>query len=195
VYPADPDALKQQLHAYEHRAGAVGEPVGENLAGLITPHIDYGRGGSLSAALWRRAEPAVRAADVVVIFGTDHHGSPGRLTLTRQSYATPWGVLPTEQRAVDALVDVLGEEPCFAEELHHRAEHSVELAAVWLHHIRDGEPLPLVPVLCGHPGAYMRAGAIGAETPAGRAVAALREALAGRRVLAVAAADLAPAGP
>lgn len=204
VYPPEPERLTATLRAFEERV-AVAEEGSDGVVGLISPHIDYARGGPVYAALWRRAAPAVRAAEVAVIFGTDHSGAPGTLTLTRQAYATPWGVLPTDRLAVQAMAAALGEEAAFAEELHHRAEHSVELAAVWLHYVRDGVPCTVIPVLCGHPLPYMAA-ALGADTGeaeaarlawqrALEAVAVLRTALAGRQVIAVAAADLAHVGP
>ncbi len=204
VYPSEPEQLTAALRAFEERV-SVTEAEPEGLAGLISPHIDYARGGPVYAALWRRAAPAARAAEVAVIFGTDHSGAPGTLTLTHQAYATPWGVLPTDHAAVAAMAAVLGDEAAFAEELHHRAEHSVELAAVWLHYVRDGVPCTVIPVLCGHPLPFMAA-ALEADAPAGAetraawqraldALAALRAALAGRRVIAIAAADLAHVGP
>lgn len=207
VYPADPDELTSLLRSFEEQAEAV-EVADDSIAGLISPHIDYQRGWPVYARLWRRAAPALRAAEVVVIFGTDHNGSPGRLTLARRPYATPWGVLPPDIDAVEAMAAELGEEAAFGEELHHRAEHSVELAAVWLHHVRGGEPCVVIPVLCGHPLPYLigarsqRQGPDGdglgsepAAEAAQRAIRALREALHGRRVVAVAAADLAHVGP
>lgn len=192
VYPADPRALRDSLSSYD--GGGTPPRPPDAVAGVISPHIDYQRGGPVYARLWRAAQQAAREAEVVVVFGTDHSGGMGRITLTRQDYATPWGPLPTDTRARDAIAAALGED-AFVEELHHRLEHSIELATVWLHFARDGEPVPLVPVLCGHPGAAMAAGTIGPATPAGRAIAALRAALAGRRVLAIAAADLAHVGP
>ncbi len=155
VYPADRHTLATMLRGWERRASAVERDQRHRLAGLISPHIDFQRGGQVYGALWRAAAPALREADLVVIFGTDHHGAPGRLTITRQPYATPWGVLPAALDAVEAMAEVLGEEEAFVDELHHRDEHSVELAAVWLHHARDGRPVPVVPVLCGHPLAWM----------------------------------------
>jgi AmmeMemoRadiSam system protein B len=193
VYPADAEALGEMCRAFEADERRPSTPASA-VAGVISPHIDYQRGGPVYARLWQEARAAARAAEVVVVFGTDHSGGRDRITLTHQDYATPWGPLPTDARAHEAMVDALGAS-AFDEELHHRAEHSVELATVWLHYARDGEPAPLVPVLCGHPGASMAAGRIAPETPAGRAIAALRSALAGRRALVVAAADLAHVGP
>ncbi len=192
VYPADPEELSRTLADYCARAGPPPLlPAGAQVAGVVSPHIDYGRGWRTYALTWQAAAEACRRAEVAVVFGTDHGGGPGRLTLTRQSYATPFGVLPTDAEAVAALADVLGDEAAFAEELHHRGEHSVELPLVWLHHLRGGEPLPVVPVLCG---GLLHADA-GARERMEAALEALAQRLEGRRVLVVAGADLAHVGP
>ncbi|GAB4540668.1 MAG: AmmeMemoRadiSam system protein B [Anaerolineae bacterium] len=167
-----------------------------DIVGLISPHIDYMRGGPIYAGVWERAADAVRAADLVIIFGTDHTGSAGRVTLTRQNYATPYGVLPTDRALVDAIADAIGQESAFGEEIHHRGEHSIELAAVWLHHMRHGQPCQVVPILCGSFQHFVS----GQADPASDHVLdatlrVLREAMSGRRTLIVAAADLAHVGP
>ena len=132
----------------------------------------------------------------MIRFGTDHHGSAGTLTLTKQSYATPWGVIPTDGPVVDALVSALGKEATLAEELHHRGEHSIELAAVWLHFIRGGAPVPMVPIICGHFGTFVEGHLDPADhEPFAEAVKVLREVMRSRKTLVVAAADLAHAGP
>jgi hypothetical protein len=166
------------------------------IRGVVSPHIDYQRGGLVYAEVWRAAAHAAREAELVILFGTDHQGSDGTVTLTHQSYATPWGVLPTDRPVVEALVEALGEEAAFAEELHHRGEHSIELAAVWLHFVRDGQPVPVVPVLLGSFAAFIAGqGDPAAHEPFALALEVLREAMASRRTLVVAAADLAHMGP
>jgi AmmeMemoRadiSam system protein B len=118
------------------------------------------------------------------------------LTLTRQHYATPYGVLPTAVDVVNQLAKTLGESASLTEELHHRTEHSIELAAVWLHHIRDGEPCDVVPILCGSFHRFVQEDAdAAADARLNLALDALQEALQGRRTLVVAAADLAHVGP
>ena len=162
----------------------------------MSPHIDYERGGPVYAQTWQHAQQAVREADVVVIFGTDHAGSPGTLTPTRQDYATPWGTLPTDQGAVDRLEAAWGDESLYDEELHHRREHSIELAAVWLHYIRQGDPVALVPILCGSFLPFTAGDAHPRDRPQpSESIAALGDGLGGKRVLVVAAADLAHMGP
>lgn len=194
VYPRDPTELLAFIDTF--RTGNTEATSVGPIRGVITPHIDYRRGGAIYAQTWDRAAQAVQDAEVVVIFGTDHAGSGGSLTLTRQSYATPFGVLPTALEVVDAVGDAIGTDAAFAEELHHAGEHSIELAAVWLHAIRRRPPPAVVPVLCGSFYPFTE----GAADPAAferfeNALSALRQATAGQRVLVVAAADLAHVGP
>ena len=193
-YPADAKALRALLDGYLAAAGEAG-PAATG-CGLVSPHIDYARGGPLYARVWQRAAGVARAADLVVLLGTDHYGADGRLTLTRQHYSTPLGVLPTAQEVVDALAQALGEEEPFADELHHRSEHSIELSAVWLQHVRQGQPCPVVPILCGSFDHFVRGEAEPGQDPAMQVlVDTLRRATAGRQVLVVASADLSHVGP
>ena len=159
TYPADPIGLSTLLDGWLAEAGdadAADASIEQaRIRGVVSPHIDYRRGGPVYARVWRAARQATRQAQLVVILGTDHYGSPGQITLTRQSYATPYGVLPTDNAAVEALTQRIGEEHAFAEELHHVREHAVELSAVWLHHMRGGESVALLPILLGSPAQYV----------------------------------------
>jgi AmmeMemoRadiSam system protein B len=203
-YPEDPQELKRLLDGYLNQIGtSPDQPPAASPAirGLVSPHIDYARGGSIYAQVWSRAAQAARKADLALILGTDHYGGEATVTLTRQNYATPYGALPTAGDVVDNLAQAVGKETAFAQELHHRTEHSVELAAVWLHHMRGGEPCEIVPVLCGSFRNCIQGGADTApdrliDAPFdGALVDAFHRATAGRRVLVVAAADLAHVGP
>jgi AmmeMemoRadiSam system protein B len=196
-YPADPGELAAMLDDYLEAAGDA--PTDHRHAdgrGLLSPHIDYDRGGPVYAAVWKSAAEMVRAADLAIILGTDHYGGRGSLTLTGQSYATPFGVLPTPADLVEAAAAAIGPEAAFAEELHHRNEHSIELAAVWLHHMRGGRPIDMLPVLCGSFAHFVSGAADPADDEKFSAfVDALRPALAGRRAIVVAAGDLSHVGP
>jgi len=194
-YPTDAEQLRAQLQACLDAADDVkpGSPDGR---GLISPHIDYARGGTVYARVWKRAAEMVKAADLVVLLGTDHFGKDGQLTLTRQHYATPFGVLPTEQEAVNALAEAIGPDAALADELYHRSEHSIELAAVWLHHIREGQPCDLVPILCGSFGHFVRGETKPDNDPMiSAAVQALGHMVAAGRAIVVAAGDLSHVGP
>ncbi|HEY8741892.1 MAG TPA: AmmeMemoRadiSam system protein B [Chloroflexota bacterium] len=198
VYPAEREALAAQLDGWLTDAlQRLPEPtVAGPLKGVVCPHIDYGRGAEIYADVWLPAATAVQEADLIIVFGTDHRGSAGSITPTYQRYATPLGIVPNDTAVLDALVDALGEEAAFAEELHHRDEHSIELAVVWLQYLLAGRTTPVAPILTGsfHP---FTQGADDAArfAPFRQAINALQDVTQGRRVLVVAAADLAHMGP
>ncbi|RME81659.1 MAG: AmmeMemoRadiSam system protein B [Caldilineae bacterium] len=194
-YPADPDHLRRYLQSFVEDLEIDGQVVHDG-RGLVSPHIDYQRGGPVYAHVWTAGAELARDADLAIIFGTDHNGSFGTLTLTRQNYATPFGILPTATDVVDAVVEAIGEDAAFEEELHHRREHSVELAAVWLHHVREGRPIEMVPILCGSFAHFVVGLGSPAEDPTfAAAIEALQRATAGRQVIVIAAGDLAHVGP
>lgn len=197
-YPETVDDLVALFAGYEALAGP-GNRQPWRGRGIISPHIDYQRGGPVYASVWSRSHEALAEADLVVILGTDHNGGAGTLTLTTQPYATPFGVLPSAAGLVAQLAEAIGPDEAFALELNHREEHSAELSAVWLHYVyhRLGQaPPPVLPVLTGsfhhfvgnghHPVSDLRLN---------RFVETLREAVAGRRVVVVASVDLAHVGP
>jgi len=196
-YPADPQELRTYLQGFVEQAGLLEGAEAQTVwRGLVSPHIDYARGGSVYARVWGLAARTLAEVDLVVVFGTDHRGSPGQITLTEQHYATPFGVLPTEREVVRSVAEAVGPEKAFAEELHHRVEHAIELAVVWLHYFLGGRTVPLVPVLCGSFDSFVRGeGDPAADPTLNACLAALAEATAARRTLVVAAADLAHVGP
>jgi len=198
VYPANSELLEQVLCGYFD--GLL--PDAENMTkadevhGLVSPHIDYQRGGIVYAGVWRRAAKAARAAEVVIILGTNHFNGQKLITLTKQNYSTPWGVLATAGDVVDAVASALGEGEVFAEEFNHRNEHSVEAAAVWLHCLVKDKGCELVPVLCGSFQRFIEGdGSPGDDDGIARFVETVRKATANRRTLVVAAGDLAHVGP
>lgn len=194
-YPSSPAALKRQLKSYVDRAGQV-SPSSPNSRAIISPHIDYPRGGEVYAKVWLSVAEAVRQAELVVVIGTDHKGSFGAVTLTPQHYATPLGVLPTEVELVDKLAQAIGYERAYAEEIHHRDEWSIELDLVWLQFIRGNKPVPVIPVLTGSFRHFMLDEAdVEQEGHLTAFVEALREIMAQHRTLIVASGDLAHLGP
>jgi AmmeMemoRadiSam system protein B len=194
TYPENPDELRTMLKGFLE-AAELEQPLDRG-RGLISPHIDYTRGGPVYAKVWGSAKDFVQAADLAIVFGTDHSSPIGRLTLTLQHYATPFGVLPTEQGVVQELAESLGEEQSFDQELYHRHEHSIELAATWLHFIRDEEPIKLVPILCGTFERFF-----GGETDpeddiqVRNLVDTLRSVQSSRNSIVLAAADMSHVGP
>ncbi len=197
-YPAEAEELAAVLDSFGDRQGL--EMKGSwRGRGIVSPHIDYERGGQVYAKVWAEAATAVDEAELVLIFGTDHNGGPGTVTLTRQAYATPNGVFATDLELVDKLAEAVGAEAAFAEELHHRQEHSIELSAVWLDHVArhsGSTPPPMVPILVGSFHHFLMNGGHPAQDEGLTAfIETLRKETAGRRVLAVASVDLAHVGP
>ena len=206
VYPAREAALRRELDGWLERVTSpaparaetrppVRPSTGSGRTGfqsdevrlLVAPHIDYRRGG----VGYAHAYAALRGAapDLVVIFGTAHATPPRLFTLTRLDYDTPLGPARTDRDVVDALARALGEDEVLGDELCHRDEHSCELQLPWLRHVLD-RPFTVLPVLCSSITHLDDSAAATAPF-----LDALRSAVAGRRVLWLAAADLAHVGP
>ena len=178
-----------------------GGRAGDWVVGVLSPHIDYQRGHRSYAKTWRHLADAARECELAIILGTDHAGGDCKITPTLQSYATPWGPLPTDKDLVKSLAAGLGGESVFEEEVHHVREHSIELALVWLHYLarkanRNGDGLRALPILCGHMGSYV----LGGEESEGSkrldfVTTELRRVIESRRTLVIAAGDLAHVGP
>jgi AmmeMemoRadiSam system protein B len=194
-YPAQVDDLRTMLDGFTSEVGAPQSTTLE-VRGLVSPHIDYMRGGRVYAEVWNAAAEAAREAELVVILGTDHFGPDRIINLTHQDYSTPFGVLPTNKEIVNQLAETGDEDAAFEGELYHSSEHSIELAAVWLHSIRDGEPCELVPILCGSFAPFIRGDfTLNEDESLRQAVSVLKDVSSRRRTLFVAAADLAHVGP
>lgn len=196
-YPGQKQQLWQLLQAYLEAVEHV-EPLlvdWSRPVGLLSPHIDYPRGGAVYAQVWKRAAQIVQEAELAILLGTDHYGGD-LFTLTRQHYATPYGVLPTDRAVVDQLAQTIGEARAFAGELRHRGEHSLELVAVWLHHMRAGQACDIVPILCGGFHRFFQNGATPAQDPLlNKVIDTLHAATNGRRAVVIASGDLAHVGP
>jgi AmmeMemoRadiSam system protein B len=201
AYSAEPEALRTAMSSWGVQIASESAPATLHAepgrpALLVSPHIDYHRGFRTYARAWRAVPSA--GFDLVVILGTDHNGTEWPFTLTRKSYATPLGELATDVALVDELVGRLPfhADGLFADELHHRNEHSIELQAVWLAHIFGGAAPPVLPVLCGSLHRSIDRGESPSADPriAGF-LGALRAATAERRILVIAGADFAHVGP
>jgi hypothetical protein len=193
-YPEDAAELRAELDGY--LAGVTGPGTSRRAATrrprpvslIVSPHIDFQRGGAAYAHAWQAA--AGCDADLFVVFGTAHASPPRLFTLTRQSYVTPLGTLATDRALVDRLARELGSEEVLGDELCHKSEHSCELPMVWLQHLVGSRPFRVLPVLCSSTSHLADPG------PAtDHFLGALRRAVAGRKVCYVAGADLAHVGP
>lgn len=152
AYPADKNELNGFLDGIFQRAEK--ELHEENdipdgkLSGIISPHIDYMRGG-LSYPLAYRPLLNRSRPGRFVIFGTSHYVSQPLFMFCKKDFETPLGIVKTDRAFIQTVEKDTGMNLC-ENEFAHRAEHSVELQAVMLKYLYSDQPLKIVPVLCGH---------------------------------------------
>ena len=201
AYADDPAALRAAMDGFftsPDGPGAVAARAnGGGVRGLVAPHIDFHRGGPAYA--WAYRDLAERGdADLFVIFGTCHAGMADPFALTRKDYDTPLGPARVDRDFVEALA-TRARQDCFASELAHRNEHSIEFQAVFLQYLYAGRrDVRVVPVLTSFVHEALARRRRPEDDPRVRAfLDALAEtaAASGRRVAYIAGADLAHMGP
>ena len=75
--PSDPQELSAYLQQYLDQVANANPCPDAEIKGLISPHIDFPRGGPVYASVWAMAATAVKEAELVVILGTDHLAASG----------------------------------------------------------------------------------------------------------------------
>jgi hypothetical protein len=195
VYPKSPTTLRRELNHYLTSISNLQSPISFPRA-LITPHIDFARGGAIYASVWQAVAEAAKQADLVIIFGTDHRGTGQMFTLTDADYATPYGTLPTARALNTTIAQAIGPQRAYDAEQFHTIEHSIELPLVWLHHMREGRPVEVLPIIVG--GLWQellckRSPVSNAQV--GAFLDALKSATQGRNVFVIASGDLSHVGP
>jgi AmmeMemoRadiSam system protein B len=161
-YAGNEHALRTQLaQFFAHDRGAgpprTDTPRGARLRGIVSPHIDFHRGGPVYT--WAYKELVEQSdAETFVILGVAHQYCRNRFALTRKDFATPLGLVPTDQAYVDRIAGEAGAD-LFEDELSHRAEHSIEFQVVFLQYLLGGRrPFSIVPILVGSFHDLMREG-------------------------------------
>jgi AmmeMemoRadiSam system protein B len=128
-------------HARQNRATT-------RLRGVVSPHIDFGRGGPVYTWAYRELVESCDA-DVFVVLGVAHQPCSRRFVLTRKHFETPLGVLPTDVDYVNRIASIAGGH-LFDDELTHRTEHSIEFQTVFLNYLFQGRrDIEVVPLLVG----------------------------------------------
>ncbi len=202
AYAAEPDELRRAMDDFfapPEGPGDIEWPAagGGTISGVIAPHIDFHRGGAAYAWAYRRLAERCDG-DLFVIFGTCHAGMRDPFALTRKDYATPFGPAPVDRDLMEAVARRAGQD-CFASELAHRGEHSIEFQAVFLRYLYAARrDFTIVPILASFAHEALARGHGPEDDPrVPRFLDALAEAIAasGRRVVVIAGADLAHVGP
>jgi len=139
-YPEDPEELRAFLDlkfdlGRKRLAPAIIDAA--SVRGIITPHIDFHRGGHVEAAsyipLVKNVEATGVPFDLFVVLGIAHKGVAYPFAATRQSFQTPFGLVETDREFLDEIAQQLPlEDDLFGEEWVHGDEHSLEFTAVML---------------------------------------------------------------
>jgi AmmeMemoRadiSam system protein B len=147
AYPQDRAELRVFL---DDLIGAEDPADSPPLRASILPHIDFFRGRDAYRAGYRHFIQGLgRGPLTVVVLGISHAHSRTPFILTRKDFATPMGVVRTDQQLVSRLAQDLPFDP-FLDEYNHMTEHSIEFHAVLLRHLAGPErELSIVAVLCG----------------------------------------------
>jgi MEMO1 family protein len=202
AYAAEPAELRLTMDGFFTHAEGPGSiewatGSGATITGAISPHIDFHRGGPAYAWAYRRLAERCQA-DLFVILGTCHAGMGDPFALTRKDYATPFGPAAVDREFVEVLAKRAGQD-CFASELAHRGEHSIEFQAVFLRYLYAARrDFTIVPILASFAHEALARGNGAEDDPrVPRFLDALGETIAasGRRVAVIAGADLAHMGP
>jgi AmmeMemoRadiSam system protein B len=166
--------------------------IGGEIAGIVSPHLDYQRGWPNYAAAYHCLDEDQRP-DRAVILGTNHFGLGDGVVLANLAFDTPLGRCPIDQPLQTELIERLGQRAVI-DHLDHLPEHSVELQLPWLQHIFGD--LPIIAALVPDPLTAMIKDD-GERVKLAEFVIALHDALAkhGGKTLFVASSDLSHVGP
>jgi AmmeMemoRadiSam system protein B len=157
VYKEAPDGLAAQLDGYFSAPEGPGLP--DTLQSdsvpkaLVSPHIDFQRGGPYYAWAYRELIHS-EGADLYVLFGTSHGGGQSPFVATLKDFETPFGVVETDKSFLQELQRGYGVD-LFCEEFLHRSEHSLEFQVVFLKYVAHRraaqiggqKPFKIVPLL------------------------------------------------
>ena len=202
-YAATVRALRAQLEQFFVDGAGAGVPAvkangdGAEGRGVLSPHIDFQRGGPVYTWAYRELVEKC-TADVFVILGVAHQYCRRRFALTCKDFETPLGVVPTDREYVDRIASLAGRD-LFDDELSHRMEHSIEFQVVFLQYVLGGQrEFSIVPILVGsfHDLMEKQVDPI-VDADVSRFVQALRaaESASGKRVAYIGGIDLCHVGP
>lgn len=213
AYAADPAELRMQLAELFTRAdgpgirpdeGVVpaplnGTPPADKLCGVMSPHIDFHRGGASFGWAYDRLVTDSRA-QVFVVLGTAHTPLKEFYSISRKDFDTPLGTVRTDQRFIDKLLERLGDNgtSLCADELPHRHEHSIEFQTLMLQYaLGERRDFTIVPILVGSFHSFVLHDRTPLENPAvAEFVASLRETIEdwNEEVCVIAGVDMAHIG-
>jgi AmmeMemoRadiSam system protein B len=192
------EGLKSPSQVLQGGARGGGLIAESKLCGVMSPHIDFHRGGSSFAWAYDRVVTD-SPSKLFVILGTAHTPLKSFYSVSNKSFDTPLGTAHTDRAFIGALAKRLGNsDDIFRDELPHRHEHSIEFQALMLQYVLgDRRDYRIVPILVGSFHPFVQHGRLPNESPAvAEFIEALRETAleSGEEVCFVGGVDMAHIG-
>lgn len=194
-YALTKELLKTEIDQYLSHGVSLSKN-GVPLAGIVSPHIDYRRGGACYGKTYTHLKNA--SHDLYVLIGTSHMFSKKLFHLTRKDFVNPLGVLPCDTNFIDSLAKQYGEKRSFEDEFLHKKEHSLELQIPFMSQVVNAPKI--APILVGGFHHMLRGDKLPNdfeeyETFAAALALGLKEYIqAGKRICIVAGVDMAHVG-
>jgi len=203
AYPENLLELASYLGKFLRDGKGPGKPLAESPSvplppiGLVCPHIDLERGGPAYAWSYQALSESP-PPDLIVAVGVAHVSPNSPWVMTRKDYETPYGPMRASPELCEDIRNGLWYDPA-DDEWVHRSEHSLEYQALWLKSLwRDKTP-PWAPILTSSFERFCSdkpPSSIPAMEEAFLKIGAmLSERAKSRRILVLAAVDLAHVGP
>lgn len=114
--------------------------------GVLSPHIDYKRGGETYAWAYQALKEHGTGAKTFIVLGTSHRPARHGFIATKKAYDTPFGKLPCNTEMLDELEAEFG-GILYADEYLHADEHTIELNAAYLRHTFPDQDIKIIPIL------------------------------------------------
>ncbi len=118
------------------------------LRAILTPHIDYLRGGTAYAWGYRALQQTTKPKTVIIL-GTLHTGSDEFFIATDKPFETVLGTTHVDQELLREIESTYKGELRVQEYLH-AIETTIELQVTYLQHIYKDHPFKIVPILVGN---------------------------------------------
>lgn len=202
-YPKDTIELAKFLGGFCVDPKGPGKTMGaptraEASLGLMSPHIDFERGGPTYAWGYQALSEAP-PPDLIIALGVAHASPDSPWAATRKDYETPHGPMKVSPELFDAFKDSLWYD-ALDDEWVHRKEHSLEFQAVWLRFLWKDKTPPWLPILCSSFERFCPDRAPSSVENIEGAILRFGESLrdrvkAGQRVMVLAGVDMAHVGP
>lgn len=141
-YPADPAELRSQIQTFMAQAHPADQPP----KALIAPHAGYIYSGPVAASAYASLLPVKHQIHKVILLGPAHRVPfVGLAAPTSDGFATPLGIVPIDQQAIDTIADL---PQVNRMDLAHEYEHSLEVQLPFLQSLLDD--FSLVPLVVGN---------------------------------------------